>query len=328
MASAWSPSRNTTSPAGHAGSRRDPLHQRQLLGGQPAEQLLDRRDPRAATRRRSRTGPRMRFSHHSSAPSASGNAARRDVLEHAGRRLGHHQHAADVVERDPQARQHRRARRRRGCRPACSRARRRRRPSMSSTTLRNSRSVEPKNRSPCSSNTATESAWRASTSYSSGVRTRFERVSAAVVAAAHDAADLGLEPQRVEVEVGRHALADLDAARAVAPRVERRREHADPELAGQHRDHAAGDAALRREPDGVHPLARVVVHAAGAHHAEHVLDVARFERALAGDRVRARGSRASPPSSPGRGTSPAASTAGSTRRSPRRRRRAACRSCA
>ena len=74
--------------------------------------------------------------------------------------------------------------------------------------------------------------------------------------------------------------------RALLPRgVERRREHADAELAGQHRDHAAGHAALRREPDRVRPLARVVVHAARAHHAQHVLDVRALERPRAGDRV-------------------------------------------
>ena len=125
---------------------------------------------------------------------------------------------------------------------------------------------------------------------------------AAVVAAAHDGADLGLETQRVQVEVDRHALTHLDAAHAVPAGVEPRREDADAELTGQHGDDTAGDAALRRQPHGVDPLARVVVHAARAHHAEHVLDVAGVEGALAGDRVHARRWRASPPWSRGRGT--------------------------
>ncbi len=111
---------------------------------------------------------------------------------------------------------------------------------------------------------------------------------AAVVAAAHDGADLGLEAQRVQVEVDRHALTHLDAAGAVPAGVEARREDADAELTGQHGDDTAGDTALRREPHRVHPLAGVVVHAARAHHAEHVLDVPGVEGARAGDRVHPR----------------------------------------
>ena len=59
----------------------------------------------------------------------------------------------------------------------------------------------------------------------------------AVVAAAHDVAHLGLEAQRVEIEVGGDALADLDAAHAVPAGVERR---------GEHADRRAGRAAPRR----------------------------------------------------------------------------------
>ena len=76
--------------------------------------------------------------------------------------------------------------------------------------------------------------------------------------------------------------------RALFPRASSaRREDADAELARQHGDDTAGDTALRRQPDGVDPLAGVVVHAAGAHHAEHVLDVAARRARGAGDRVHA-----------------------------------------
>ena len=82
----------------------------------------------------------------------------------------------------------------------------------------------------------------------------------------------------VQCEVLREPRANRDAAHAVAALVERWREHADAELAGEHRDHPAGDAALRREPNVVCPSTGVVVHPARLHHAEHVLDVAFRER--------------------------------------------------
>ena len=77
----------------------------------------------------------------------------------------------------------------------------------------------------------------------------------------------------VQAEALGQLLADLDAADAVAARVEQRREDADAGLAGHDGDDAAADAALGRQADAVGPLAGVVVHAAGVHDAEHVLDV-------------------------------------------------------
>ena len=55
--------------------------------------------------------------------------------------------------------------------------------------------------------------------------------------------------QQVQVEVLGDLAADLDPADAVAVRVERRREDGDAELPGQHREDAAGDAALGRHAD-------------------------------------------------------------------------------
>ena len=92
--------------------------------------------------------------------------------------------------------------------------------------------------------------------------------------APHDASDDGLDSrgraQQVQLQVTRQPLARQHAAHAVAAAVERWREHADGELAGQHGHDAARDAALRGQADVVDPLPRVVVHAARRHHAEHV----------------------------------------------------------
>ena len=78
--------------------------------------------------------------------------------------------------------------------------------------------------------------------------------------------------EHVQVQRARKLLADTNAADRVASIVQRRREDADAELAGEHGDHASGDAALGRKPDVVEPVARRVVHprswpSHSAHHA-------------------------------------------------------------
>ena len=89
----------------------------------------------------------------------------------------------------------------------------------------------------------------------------------------------------MEIPAARERAADADAADAVALAVEPRRKDADAELAGEDGDDAAGDAAFRRHAHVVEPLARVVVHAAGAHDAEHALDVFAADGLLAGERI-------------------------------------------
>jgi hypothetical protein len=91
----------------------------------------------------------------------------------------------------------------------------------------------------------------------------------------------------VQVQILRDVAADADAADAVPGPVERRREDADPELSGKDVEHAAGDAALRRQPDVEEPAARAVVHAAGGHHAQHAADRGLGGGALARHRVQA-----------------------------------------
>ena len=99
--------------------------------------------------------------------------------------------------------------------------------------------------------------------------------------------DLGPEPERMQREVRCQPPACFDAAHAVSLGVERRREHTDAELPGQHCDDAPGHAALGRQSDAIRPLARVVVHPARTHHAQHVLDAFVLERALSGERIHA-----------------------------------------
>ena len=63
--------------------------------------------------------------------------------------------------------------------------------------------------------------------------------------------------------------------------VERWREHTDPELPGEDSEHAPSDTALRGEAHFVHPAARVVVHPARRHHAQHLRDErARYARLI------------------------------------------------
>ena len=91
----------------------------------------------------------------------------------------------------------------------------------------------------------------------------------------------------VQREVVGEIGAGADAAGAVALPVQRRREDADAQLAGKHRHDAAAHAALGRQPDAVDPFARKVVHAAGGHHGQDVVDAVRGDRLLPGDRVHA-----------------------------------------
>ena len=89
----------------------------------------------------------------------------------------------------------------------------------------------------------------------------------------------------MQLELVGDLLAHLDAAHAVALRVERRRIDADADLARDHGEDAARDPALRRHPDLVGPLAGVVVHAAGIHHREHVAHVVGMIELHTGQRV-------------------------------------------
>ena len=95
--------------------------------------------------------------------------------------------------------------------------------------------------------------------------------------------------EEMQLEVLRQRLAHGDAAHAVPALVERRREHADRELPGHHREDPAGHAALGRQPDAVHPLAGIVVHPAGRHDGEDLVDVLDPDHAIARHRVDAAG---------------------------------------
>ena len=89
----------------------------------------------------------------------------------------------------------------------------------------------------------------------------------------------------VELPRPRQVGADTHRPDAVAPLVEPRREHPDPELPRQHRQHTAADAAFRWHAHVVDPAARRVVHPARRHHAEHVLHVLGPQRPLPGHRI-------------------------------------------
>ena len=91
--------------------------------------------------------------------------------------------------------------------------------------------------------------------------------------------------QEVQSKIVRQRFADADAAHAVAAFVERGRKHADAELARQHRDDAAADAAFGRHADAIDPFPREVVHAARRHHAQDRVDELGAHRTLAADRI-------------------------------------------
>jgi hypothetical protein len=91
--------------------------------------------------------------------------------------------------------------------------------------------------------------------------------------------------EEMEAEVARNVLADLHPALRIAHRIEPRREDADAQMPRQHRRNAAADAALGRQPDIELPATRIVIHAAGAHHAEHRAHIGRRNGALARHRV-------------------------------------------
>ena len=106
MASAWSPSRNTTSPSRTCTISTTLSTSASSAGVSPPSSSWMARSSgsdSAAVSSRSR----MRSSHHSSAASTSGNEWRRDVLEDPDRGVGHDQHTADVVQCGAQVRQHR-----------------------------------------------------------------------------------------------------------------------------------------------------------------------------------------------------------------------------
>src|SRR5712672_4141824 len=77
----------------------------------------------------------------------------------------------------------------------------------------------------------------------------------------------------MQITVAGERVADPDAANTVSARVQRRRENADAELPGQHRDDAACYSALGGHSDVVDPFAGEVIHAARAHHTQHTLDI-------------------------------------------------------
>ena len=91
--------------------------------------------------------------------------------------------------------------------------------------------------------------------------------------------------EQVKVPVARQLIAREDPPNAVAPRIQPRRIDPDPNLPRQHRDHPARHAALRRDSHPVDPVARRIVHAAGRHHAQHVLHVLPTQRDLPGHRI-------------------------------------------
>jgi len=83
----------------------------------------------------------------------------------------------------------------------------------------------------------------------------------------------------------REFVAHLDPANAVAMAVQQGRVNPDAELPGQHGDDPARHPAFRRHAHAVDPLAGVVIHAAGPHHAEHALDIFPADGPPAGHRV-------------------------------------------
>ena len=93
--------------------------------------------------------------------------------------------------------------------------------------------------------------------------------------------------EHVQPEIARHLPACRSPPHAVAFGVELRREDADPEAPRDGRNDAAADAALGRHAHVVQPASRVVVHAAGRHHAQDFLGVAGGHRALACRRMHA-----------------------------------------
>src|SRR4029078_5410132 len=97
------------------------------------------------------------------------------------------------------------------------------------------------------------------------------------------APDIGAIVEGVQLELLRDLLADADAAKAIAMRVNGGCEYADPNLAGNDCNDAARDPALGGHADLVRPFASIIVHAAGIHHRQHVAHVFRLEHFLSGD---------------------------------------------
>ena len=91
--------------------------------------------------------------------------------------------------------------------------------------------------------------------------------------------------EKMQVQRSRKFVADANPANAVPMRVQRRREHANAELAWENRDDPAGDAALGGHADLVNPFPCIIIHAAGAHHAENAFHVFATDRLGPGDGV-------------------------------------------
>ena len=156
-----------------------------------------------------------------------------------------------------------------------------------SVNSRTTDSAPANSRSPCSAYTRAQAPNSLSTSCSSGVRRRLDGAVPTSQACADRRAALAGHVQEVQLELARDLPAGGDAADAVAVAVQPRRVERDPDLAREHGEHAAADAALGRQPDVDDPLAGRVVHPAGGHHAQHALDDLGLEDALARARLHA-----------------------------------------
>ncbi len=93
------------------------------------------------------------------------------------------------------------------------------------------------------------------------------------------------DAHHVHPQVTRQLAAYRDATQAVALGVEQRGKSGDRKTAGQHGHDAATDAAFGRQADFVEPTAGIVVHAAGAHHAERRFHLIQAHHALPGQRI-------------------------------------------
>src|SRR5262245_53348280 len=80
----------------------------------------------------------------------------------------------------------------------------------------------------------------------------------------------------------RELLTNPDATHAVPFSIQRRRKDANPELPRYDSDDAAANAALGRNADAIGPLAGIVVHPAGEHDTQQILNQRLLNCPLAG----------------------------------------------
>ena len=253
---AGSPARRAPRP----GSATDPQTRQQpveLLVGQALEQaVLDR--PRCSTGRSSSRPSRASSSssHHSSAWSSVVERERSSAATPARAPLPETASLPPSAARDAAsaARKSRRRRGRRGS-PGAGRSRPARPSPAVSARLRETASAATNPSSPWSSKIAVRREPRGSRRARPRSAAASSARSPSTYEARTGAARLLTGAHEVEREVVREVAADADAAHAVAALVEPRREDGDAEPAGQHAEHAAGDAALRRHADRDEPLA-------------------------------------------------------------------------